>query len=71
MSKVEYDIEEELGNFPSTRNDDRSVPAILSRFQDSHTSLKIDVRTAKLQFVRPPDDGFEPRDHRNPPCPIS
>lgn len=64
VSKVEYEVEEE--NLVSSKQDDPASLAITPSSQ-----LTIDIRTAKLPFIRPFDDGFEPRDHRNPPHPIS
>lgn len=40
------------------------------QFYDGN-SVKINTTKAKLPFIRPPDDGYEPRDHRRPTYPIS
>lgn len=65
VSKVEYEVTSQDNSLSSKKDHHRSL-AITSSSQ-----LTIDIRTAKLQFIRPFDDDFEPRDHRNPPHPIS
>lgn len=62
VSKVEYEVEEDIT---------LTVASSISKDLPTRQQSTIDVRTARLRFVRQPDDGFEPRDHRKPPNPIS